>query len=123
MFWKKAWTWIKHYWYIPAVLIYTIVLWLVFRRSSANVLEVLDITKESYKKEIEAMKLAHEKELERREEIVLIYQETLKNLEKEHNIKVDELSKKKKKEIHKLVDEHKNDPSVLAEEMKRLFEV
>ncbi len=69
------------------------------------------------------MKLAHEKELERREEIVLIYQETLKNLEKEHNIKVDELSKKKKKEIHKLVDEHKNDPSVLAEEMKRLFEV
>jgi len=123
MFWKKAWVWIKHYWYIPAVLIYTIVLWIIFRRSNANVLKVLDITKESYQKEIEVIKTAHEKELQQREEIVLVYQETLKNLEKEHTIKVDELSKKKKKEIQNLVSEHKDDPSVLAEEMKKLFEV
>jgi len=123
MFWKKAWVWIKHYWYIPAVLIYTIVLWIVFRRSSANVLKVLDITKESYQKEIEVIKAAHEKELQQREEIVLVYQETLKNLEKEHSIKVDELSNKKKKEIQNLVSEHKDDPSVLAKEMKKLFEV
>jgi len=102
MFWKKAWVWIKHYWYIPAVLIYTIVLWIIFRRSNANVLKVLDITKESYQKEIEVIKTAHEKELQQREEIVLVYQETLKNLEKEHTIKVDELSKKKKKEIPKV---------------------
>ena len=121
MFFKKVWAWLKNYWYVPALLIYTIALWVFFRKSNTNLIKVLDIAKESYQKEIEAIKLAHEKELERREEIVLVYQETLKNLEKEHNIKVDELSSKKQEEIQKLVSEHKNDPAALAEEMKRLF--
>tara|TARA_R100000152_G_C6781599_1_gene216458 strand:+ start:5552 stop:5929 length:378 start_codon:yes stop_codon:yes gene_type:complete len=120
---KKIWTWIKHYWYIPAVLVYTIVLWLVFRKSNANALKVLDIAKESYRKELETVKLAHEKELAKREEIVMIYQETLKNLEKEHNIKVSELSKKKRREIENLVKNHNENPDAIAEEMKKLFGV
>jgi hypothetical protein len=123
MFWTKTWVWIKHHWYVPAMLIYTIILWAVFRKSSANVLKVLNITKESYQKELAVLRATHENELKQKEEIVLVYQETLKKLEKEHNIKVDELSKKKQKEIHKLVGEHKDNPSALADEMKRLFEV
>tara|TARA_R110002074_G_scaffold206543_3_gene374979 strand:- start:1882 stop:2253 length:372 start_codon:yes stop_codon:yes gene_type:complete len=123
MLWKKVWTWVKHYWYIPAVLIYTLVLWLVFRNSNTNALKVLDIAKESYQKEIKAIKLSHEKESREREEIVVIYQNTLKKLEKEHNVEVGQLTKRKQKEIKKLVNDHKDNPSALADEMKRLFEV
>tara|TARA_R100000808_G_scaffold17273_1_gene38312 strand:- start:367 stop:753 length:387 start_codon:yes stop_codon:yes gene_type:complete len=123
LFLKKAWVWLKHYWYIPALLIYTIVLWVFFRRSNNRLLEVLDITKESYEKEIQVMKSAHEKEIQKREEIVLLYQETLKNIENEFNIKTKELSSKKQKEIKKIVEENREDPSVLAEEMKKLFGV
>jgi len=120
---KKAWVWVKHYWYIPAVLAYTIVLWLVFRRSNDNALKVLSVAKESYKKEIEAMKSAHQKELAKREKIVLVYQETLKNLEEEHNIKISALTKKKRKEIEKLIDVHEENPDAIADEMKKLFGV
>ncbi len=69
------------------------------------------------------MKSAHEKEIQKREEIVLLYQETLKNIENEFNIKTKELSSKKQKEIKKIVEENREDPSVLAEEMKKLFGV
>jgi len=31
-FLKKAWTWLKHNWYVPAILIYTLLLWILFRR-------------------------------------------------------------------------------------------
>ena len=105
------------------MLIYTLVLWLVFRNSNTNALKVLDITKESYQKEIKAIKLSYEKESREREEIVVIYQNTLKKLEKEHNVEVGQLTKRKQKEIKKLVNDHKDNPSALADEMKRLFEV
>ncbi len=123
LFLKKAWVWLKHYWYIPALLIYTIVLWVFFRRSTNNLLEVLSVTKESYEKEIQVLKSTHEKELQKREEIVLLYQETLKNIENEFNIETKELSSKKQKEIKKIVEENREDPTALAEEMKRLFGV
>ena len=81
------------------------------------------MTKESYEKEIQVLKNTHEKELQKREEIVLLYQETLKNIENEFNIETKELSSKKQKEIKKIVEENREDPTALAEEMKRLFGV
>ena len=50
---KKAWVWIRHNWYVPAVLIYTLVLWLFFRRKGSALL-VLEERNESYKKQIKA---------------------------------------------------------------------
>jgi len=123
LFLKKAWVWLRHYWYIPALVIYTLVLWAFFRRSNNNLLKVLSITKDSYEKEIQVIKSTHEKELQKREEIVFLYQETLKKLETEFSIKTKDLSIKKQKEIKKLVEENKEDPSNLAEEMKKLFGV
>ena len=84
---------------------------------------MLSITKDSYEKEIQVIKSTHEKELQKREEIVFLYQETLKKLETEFSIKTKDLSIKKQKEIKKLVEENKEDPSNLAEEMKKLFGV
>ena len=49
---KKVWVWIKNYWQVPAVLFYTLIMWLVFRKNNTAALEVLDIRKESYKKQI-----------------------------------------------------------------------
>ena len=84
---------------------------------------MLSLTKDSYEKEIQVIKSTHEKELQKREEIVFLYQETLKKLEAEFSIKTKDLSIKKQKEIKKLVEENKEDPSNLAEEMKKLFGV
>ena len=58
LFFGKAWVWIKTYWYVPAVLIYTVVLWVLFRRNGAAALEVLKTSKESYEAQIKAMEEA-----------------------------------------------------------------
>ena len=62
-FLKKAWAWIKNYWYVPALLIYTVVLWLIFRKKNDKLLQMFEISKESYQKELEAISTAHANEI------------------------------------------------------------
>ena len=57
-FLKKSWTWLKHNWKAPAVVLYTIVLWLLFRQKD-KAHEVLKIRSESYRKQIDAINEIH----------------------------------------------------------------
>jgi hypothetical protein len=123
IFLKKAWAWIKNYWYVPALLIYTIVLWAVFRKKNERILELFEISKESYQKEIDVINAAHLAEIEKKQKIVESYTEALKKLELEYNIELEKLGKEEKKEVSKLVAKFHDSPDELAEEMKRLFGV
>ena len=110
---KKAWVWIRHNWYVPAVLIYTLALWLFFRRKGAALL-VLEERNESYKKQIKAINDIHEEEIEKRNEILEKYSEILEELEEKYKEDSLELSSKKKKEIKKLVEKYNEKPDELA---------
>ena len=123
IFWKKAWAWLKNYWYIPAVLVYTLVLWFVFRKKNDKIIEMFEISKENYKKEIDIINSAHSSEMAQKEEIIKDYQDALKKLQEEHNIKIENLSKEEEEEVQELIQKHKENPDVLAEEMKSLFGV
>ena len=123
IFLKKVWVWIKNYWYIPALLVYTLVLWLFFRKKNERILELFEISKESYQKEIDAINAAHMAEIEKKEKIVQSYTEALKKIELEYNIELEKLGKEEKKEISELVTKFHDSPDELAEEMKRLFGV
>tara|TARA_R100000329_G_C7502778_1_gene176994 strand:- start:15 stop:398 length:384 start_codon:yes stop_codon:yes gene_type:complete len=123
IFWKKAWAWLKNYWYIPAVLVYTLVLWFVFRKKNDKIIEMFEISKENYKKEIDIINSAHSSEMAQKEEIIKDYQDALKKLQEEHNIKIENLSKEEEEEVQELIQKHKENPDVLVEEMKSLFGV
>ena len=123
IFWKKAWAWLKNYWYIPAVLVYTLVLWFVFRKKNDKIIQMFEISKENYKKEIDIINSAHSSEMAQKEEIIKDYQDALKKLQEEHSIKIENLSKEEEEEVQELIQKHKENPDVLAEEMKRLFGV
>ena len=123
IFWKKAWAWLKNYWYIPAVLVYTLVLWFVFRKKNDKIIEMFEISKENYKKEIDIINSAHSSEMAQKEEIIKDYQDALKKLQEEHSIKIENLSKEEEEEVQELIQKHKENPDVLAEEMKSLFGV
>lgn len=123
IFWKKAWAWLKNYWYIPAVLVYTLVLWFVFRKKNDKIIQMFEISKENYKKEIDIINSAHSSEMAQKEEIIKDYQDALKKLQEEHSIKIENLSKEEEKEVQELIQKHKENPDVLAEEMKSLFGV
>ena len=123
IFWKKAWAWLKNYWYIPAVLVYTLILWFVFRKKNDKIIQMFEISKENYKKEIDIINSAHSSEMAQKEEIIKDYQDALKKLQEEHSIKIENLSKEEEKEVQELIQKHKENPDVLAEEMKSLFGV
>ena len=112
-FFKKAWVWLKHNWKVPAILLYTIVLWLFFRRKDA-VYQVLEERNKSYKKQIDAINEIHNEEINKRNKILEKYNGILKDLEKQYEKDNLELDKNKKKEIKKLVEEYNEKPDELA---------
>ena len=85
-FFKKAWVWLKHNWKVPLIIIYTLVLWLLFRQKDAAY-KVLEVRNESYKAQIDVINNAHEEEIRKRNEILEKYNETIREVEKEFILK------------------------------------
>ena len=110
---KKTWVWLKHNWYVPAVIIYTLVLWILFRNKTAA-LEILQIRSESYEDQIRAIESTHKKEIDKRDQILQNYNKVLQDLEKDYEEKNMKLDTKKKKEIKKIVKEFNDRPDDLA---------
>jgi len=120
-FLKKAWVWFKHYWYFPVMVVIAIVAWCFGRRDSEGILNMFEISKENYQKEIGVIKKSHEREIATRDELIENFDEALKKLESEHKIETDKLSGEEKEEIKKMVEEHKDDPDGLAKKMSEVF--
>lgn len=110
---KKTWAWLKHNWYVPAVVIYTLVLWFLFRNKT-KALDVLEIRSKSYEDQIKTIEDVHRKEIEARDQILKNYDNVLTQLEKDYEEKNMKLDTKKKKEIKKIVKEFNDRPDDLA---------
>ncbi len=110
---KKTWTWLRHNWYVPAVIIYTLALWILFRNKT-KALDVLEIRSKSYESQIKTIEEAHKKEIEARDQILKNYDNVLTQLEKDYEEKNMKLDTKKKKEIKKIVKEFNDRPDDLA---------
>ena len=110
---KKTWTWLKHNWYVPAVVVYTLVLWFLFK-NKAGALKVLEIRSKSYESQIKTIEEAHKKEIEARDQILKNYDNVLTQLEKDYEEKNMKLDTKKKKEIKKIVKQFNDRPDDLA---------
>jgi len=117
---KKTWTWLKHNWYVPLVVVYTLVLWLLFRKGS-EAKRVLEIRSESYEEQINAINKAHKEEIQKRDEILRKYDETIKKIEEEFEKKNEELDNKKRKSVKELVKKYYNEPDALAEMIAEEF--
>ena len=112
-FLKKAWVWLKHNWHVPAVLVYTLALWILFRKKD-KALEVLEIRSESYKKQIDAINEIHKEENEKKSKILERYGIILKELEEQYEKDSLELDAEKKKEVKDLVEKYNEQPDELA---------
>ena len=118
---KKSWLWLKTYWHFPVVLLYTLVLWVFFRKDSAAAIGVLEIRSDSYKKQIKVINENHEAEIKKKEELNKVFNETIEKVEVELKKKNETLDKNKKKRIKEIVEKHSDDPKVLAGLVKEAF--
>jgi len=110
---KKIWVWVKHNWYVPAVIAYTLFLWLILRkRNEAEA--VLAIRDSSYKAQIETINKAHKEEIQKRDEILKKYAVIIRELEEKYKENQEKLDNKKKNEVKKLVEEFNDNPDGLA---------
>ena len=120
-FLKKAWAWIKNYWYIPALIIYTLVMWIFLRKPSLQFLEVLSMSKEKYEQHIEIIDKTHKEEIKRRDDNLEKYKTIIASLEKHYEDKEEELDEKKKKEVKKIIEKHENNIDALAKEISEKY--
>ena len=119
-FLKKMWAWTKHYWYVPAVIIYTLLLWVVFKNKD-KALDILKIREESLKNQMDVINDSHEEEIEKRNKVLEEYNKVLEEIEKEYEEGRDQLNEKKKEEIKKIIEKHIEDPEAIAKEMAEKF--
>jgi len=123
---KKGWAWLKHRWYIPLVfllLAVALLLWALTKNGMfvATLMDILENSRESHKKEIEKLNEIHVRETAERQRILSEYNKNIEKLEKEYAEGNTSLDSAKKKEIKKLVEEGYTDPDVLAREIARLY--
>jgi uncharacterized protein with von Willebrand factor type A (vWA) domain len=126
LFLKKAWVWTKNHWYVPLLLMAIIIAFLisVIARNGAfltSMLDLLDNSRESHKKEVDALNEIHSREAEEKNKILEEYNKNIKKLEDRYDELDEELDEEKKKELKRLVDESYNDPEKLARELAEAF--
>ena len=120
---KKVWVWTKNYWHIPALLIYTLVMWIMFRRDSAVILQVLNSARDSYESQIKVLNDTHEKEIQKRDEILKKYHDVLLNIEEEYKKNEEILNNEKKDRIKEIVEKYHDDSDELSKKLAERFGV
>jgi hypothetical protein len=119
IFLKKAWSFTKNYWYIPAILVAILITFFTTRTNNEKLLSILKKATENHKKEIDIINNLHEEEIRKRDQLIKEHAETLEILEQEHNLKLSELDKKKKKEVDNIIEKFDGDTESLAKEISK----
>ena len=115
-FLKKAYLWIKTYWYVPIGAIFVVFVWFFYRQKAEMLIENFMKTVEAHKKEVETIDKARKKEakkikkaaldgIEKREEAEKKYNDTKAEIEEDRNSKEEELKAADTEELAEKIKE------------------
>ncbi len=109
IFFKKIFSWLKNYWWIPAIAILIVIYYIAFQKSPDALINVIKNSQSSHKKEIDIINKSHEEEIKKREEAIKIYNKTIENIERKYIEDSKNLDDKKRKQIKSIIKESNND--------------
>ena len=118
---RKVWTWTKHHWYIPVILLLSIAYILTGKGVKNKFFDIMMQSRENYKKEIEIINETNAEEKEKTMDIVERHQENLQKIEDEFDIKMEELPKEEKKEVENIVKKFDENPEKMAKEIANIL--
>ena len=118
---KKIWTWIKHHWYVPVIVLLIIIFSLSRSSLRRKMYEILEKQRESYKQQVKLLEDSKAAEAAAKEKAREKHENTVKNIEKEYNVELENLDKEKKKEISDVIEKYENSPDDLAREVARVL--
>ena len=118
---EKSWTWLKENWKVPAIIVYTIVIGVLFRRNSEALKEALDAKKKSYEEQVAVLRRTHNQEILKRDGLIEEYEKIVEKLNKDFEQKNRALKEEEKEEIKEILIKSKKNPEIVKEKIRDLF--
>ena len=118
---KSSWLWLKTYWHVPLLIIWSIVVYVLSKRNTDALVEVMEARKESYEKQINELKTRHNNEIIERDRLIKQYHETVSAIEKKYEEQKKKLKVKEKKKIKEIIKKSKGEPDVIKAEIEKSF--
>jgi len=118
----KAWAWIKTHWYVPVLFIIAALLTIFTKGQTVTaILALMDKNRENYEQRVKVLEESREDEIRRSEEVRTTYNETIRQIERQHNESNSSLDRKKRKRVKELVESFHQDPGSLSEALEKEF--
>jgi len=118
----KAWAWIKTHWYVPMLFIIAALLTILTKGNSVGpILELMDRNRKNYEDRIKVLEENRENEIRRSESVRTTFNETIREIERQHSESNSSLDREKRKRVKELVESFHQDPRSLSEALEREF--
>ena len=121
LFFKKIWSWIKHHWYFPVIIVLLIALVISGSSAKEKIFKLLQKQRENYKKEINLINETNDKKEEIKKEIIERHKEEIERIEEEHDVQVQDLEQEKQEELLVTIEKKKDNPDDLAKDIAALL--
>ena len=115
------WLWAKKNWKVSALIVWTLIVWIVSRGNSKVALEVLNAKKKSYEDQIKALEEQQAIKIKKIEQLDLNYRLTLGKIDEKYNLKEEQLSRKNKKKVKEIARIAKEQPDEIDKKLENLF--
>ena len=122
VFWKKAWVWLKNYWYFPVIAILALALFLSGKGKNNKLFDLMEGQREKYKQEIETINKANAEKDKKKAEAIKANKEKIREIEEQFDIKVDQLERHKEIELEETIKKYENNPDELARKIAEILE-
>jgi flagellar biosynthesis GTPase FlhF len=103
---------------VVALVLYTAVMWFVFRRNADAALEVLAAKKKSYDDQIKILKQNHHDEILKKNQLIETYQKVIDEIEKKFEEQQRSLKEEEKERVKEIIVTSKRKPDVIKQEIE-----
>ena len=117
----RVWIWLKEHWQLPFLAIWTVLVYILTRRNSDALVEVIEAMRDSYKKQLEVLRKSHNDEILKRDGLTKKYEAALESLEREFEKKEKSLSESQKESIKEVVVKSKGNPDEIKKRIEEEF--
>ena len=114
---KKIWAFLKTYWYVPVLIIVAIVL----KSKSNSVEEILEVARDSHKKQVDAINNAEIEKQKSKQAITAEYDNAIKKIKANYAKENKALGAQEKSYVKSIVKTWSDDPGQMAERISLKF--
>ena len=118
---EKAWVWLKHNWKVPLLVAWSLGIYILSRRNTQAIKDVLDSSKKAHREEVEAINRIHKDEILKLKNLQKEYKDTISKLEKKFEEENRELSEKHAEDVKEIVIKSRGNPEEIIRKIENDF--